>query len=82
MGDEFEPSADENDRASNAELAHNQDSVERIRFLARPEFHPDFDGRHCVDCDEPIPKKRLALGKVRCISCQERMEGQAALRGR
>ena len=61
MVDEFEPSADENDRASNAELSHNQDSVERIRALAKPESHPDFDGRHCVDCGEAIPKPRLTL---------------------
>ena len=82
MVDEFEPSADENDRASNAEYTHNQDNVERIRALAQPESHPDFDGCHCVECGEPIPDLRLALSKVRCISCQARLEGQAALRGR
>lgn len=78
----FLPAADENDRASHAEYSHNLDSIERIRALAKPESHPDFDGRRCVECGEPIPKPRLALGKVRCVSCQERIEAQAALRGK
>lgn len=82
MIDVFDPTADENDRASNAELTHNLDSIERIRALAQPEFHPDFDGRHCVECGEAVPKPRLSLGKVRCLSCQERIEAQAALRGK
>ena len=77
MVDEFEPSADENDRASNAEFTHNQDSLERIRALAKPESHPDFDGSHCVDCGDRIPKQRLALGRVRCVACQELLERQS-----
>ena len=82
MLDELEPAADENDRASRAEYSHNLDSIERIRALVKPESHSDFDGRHCVECSEPIPKPRLALGKVRCVSCQERIEVQTALRGK
>ena len=82
MGNEFEPSADENDRASSAEHTHNQDNLERIRALAKPETHPDFDGRHCVECGEAIPKARLALGEIRCVTCRQRRENQAALRGR
>ena len=82
MVDEFEPSADENDRASNAEFIHNQDSLERVRALVKPEIHPDFDGAHCVECGESMPKQRLVLGKVRCVSCQQRIENQDSLRGR
>ncbi len=77
MVDDFEPSADENDRASNAEYTHNQDALDRIRALAKPETHPDFDGRHCVECGEPVLKARLALGKVRCVICQARIERQS-----
>ena len=41
-----------------------------------PESHPDFDGVHCVepDCEIEIPTARLALGKVRCVDCQELLE--------
>jgi len=35
---------------------------------------PDFDGKHCVDGGEVIPKGRLALGKIRCVYCQELLE--------
>lgn len=50
--------------------------IERQRELAKPEKHPDFDGRHCVEeeCGESIPDERLGLGKIRCISCQELLE--------
>ncbi len=82
MVDELEPSADENDRASNAEFAHNQDALERVRALAKPETDPDFDGCHCVECGEPIPKARLALSKVRGVTCQQRLEDLAARHGR
>lgn len=38
------------------------------------EDYTDFDGIHCVDCGDPIPKGRLALGRVRCVYCQEKKE--------
>lgn len=31
----------------------------------------------CVDCDTDIPAGRLALGKVRCIDCQNLKEKRA-----
>lgn len=40
----------------------------------RVETHPDFDGKHCVDCEIEIPEARLALGKVRCVDCQSLKE--------
>ncbi len=46
----------------------------RARGKSRPETHPDFDGCHCVDCDEEIPARRLVLGKVRCVECQGLLE--------
>lgn len=46
----------------------------RARGKSGPESHPDFDGSHCVDCEEDIPAKRLALKKVRCVECQARLE--------
>jgi RNA polymerase-binding transcription factor DksA len=35
-----------------------------------PETHPDFDGKHCVDCDDAVEPERLALQRVRCAECQ------------
>lgn len=34
------------------------------------EFHEDFDGVHCMECDVAIPKLRLDDGKIRCTACQ------------
>lgn len=39
-----------------------------------PETHPDFDGTHCVECDESIPDERLAMMRVRCVRCQGLLE--------
>jgi RNA polymerase-binding transcription factor DksA len=44
-----------------------------------PESHPDFNGRDCVDCVEPIPAERRQLGKVRCVGCQGVLERRRAL---
>jgi len=65
---------------SDFELAERQDQLvrdlgaQRARQANAPQYHPDFDGVHCVGCGEPIPDQRLALGKGRCVECQEREE--------
>lgn len=33
-----------------------------------------FNGVDCVDCEGEIPAGRLALGKFRCVNCQEYKE--------
>jgi len=43
-----------------------------------PQTHPDFDGTHCIDCEAEIPPGRLALGRIRCVDCQEHMEKRSA----
>lgn len=78
--EEVERTADESDRASHIEFSHNRECLDRIREMAKPESHPDFDGKHCVDCDDLIPKARLGLGRVRCVSCQTNIERAAKQR--
>jgi RNA polymerase-binding transcription factor DksA len=51
-----------------AAIAANQTAANRV------ETHPDFDGKHCVDCEIEIPAARLALHKVRCVDCQTLLE--------
>lgn len=53
--------------------------VDVIRDRVKPEQHPDFDGRHCVEaeCEVAIPDERLALGKVRCVECASLIEKKA-----
>ena len=66
--------ADIADLASDRIEQHLADSLARQVGKSGPESHPDFDGENCVACDEAIPPARLALGKVRCVECQARLE--------
>jgi RNA polymerase-binding transcription factor DksA len=59
------------------ELAHIQD---RARKANAPESHPDFDGVHCVDCDDTLPENRLKFGRVRCTTCQSDIEKRSKKR--
>lgn len=52
--------------------------IHRIQQRNKPEQVQNPDGtwpiNECIDCGDPIPEGRLALGKVRCIDCQELKE--------
>lgn len=52
--------------------------IHRIQQKNKPEQVQNPDGTwphtECIDCDDEIPQGRLALGKVRCIDCQELKE--------
>ena len=74
---EFERTADENERATLIEVQFTDAALEAAREKAKPQFHVDFDGAHCVECGEAIPAVRLALGRVRCVACQEHLEREA-----
>jgi len=62
------------------ELASEQEQMQRdyaakaAAMQNKPESHPDFDGKHCVRCDEAIPEGRLTMGKVYCTNCQSLRE--------
>lgn len=76
---ELARTADENERASLIEEQFTDAALEAARAKARPESHPDFDGAHCVECADAIPSARLALGRVRCVTCQERLEREGRI---
>lgn len=69
--------SDESDRASFIEAEANSAAIEAVRMRAAPEADASFDGKACIDCQEPIPKLRLAMGRVRCVSCQEIKENRS-----
>jgi RNA polymerase-binding transcription factor DksA len=62
------------DAAQEQQDKTNQMHIARAQALAAPELDPSFDGVHCVDGGEEIPEARLALGKIRCVSCQTALE--------
>ena len=53
-------------------------ALSRVLSKSAPETHPDFDGEHCIECNEPIPTGRLALHKVYCVECQRVLEVKRA----
>ncbi len=60
------------------ELDHESKHIKNVsRSRTRnqkPEWSPEFDGTHCIECDEDIPEKRLEMGKIRCQPCQQTYE--------
>lgn len=65
---------DETDQAQWIQLAEQASFNERAKKANAPEYSPDFDGVHCVECDAEIPAARLKLHKIRCVDCQEERE--------
>lgn len=72
--------ADFIDDAQAVNELHQRVSLMNQQVKMQPEKHPDFDGKHCVDCGVKIPKERLAFGRVRCADCQEYKERAEAAR--
>lgn len=70
--------ADILDQAAELSQKMGDMALAAARAKARPEQVARDDGSwphpDCVDCDEPIPAARLALGKIRCIACQTQRE--------
>lgn len=73
----FERHADPLDEAASLAASLAEGGIAAARRANAPETHPDFDGESCLDCETPIPEKRLAMGKIRCVSCQELLERRA-----
>lgn len=68
------------DKADDVIAECTADAVRRVVGKSGPEFDSRFNGRDCVECEEPVQPERLALGKVRCIACQVEREKLAKLR--
>lgn len=66
--------ADDLDRASMLQDLMNEEAYQRVKENNKPETHPDFDGESCLECGDSLPSARLALGRIRCIICQQRLE--------
>jgi RNA polymerase-binding transcription factor DksA len=71
--------ADLTDHAQDVSELFLEASLSQVPDPNVPETHPDFDGENCVSCGDPIPKARLALGKVRDVKCQQAVEAKAKL---
>lgn len=50
------------------------EAEEALRARWKPLAVPKVRCSHCLDCGEPIPEARQALGLTMCIECAERAE--------
>ena len=75
----IEKTADQIEMASQIQEKINEQGLALVRAAGGPQKHPDFDGEHCVDCEDDLPPVRIAYGRIRCTPCQTAAE-QAAKR--
>lgn len=62
--------SDPNDDATEIEIAERHNAIQAAILGNQPQTHPDFDGEHCVECGDAIPKVRLLMCRIRCVHCQ------------
>ena len=65
---------DETDAASIFQMQENASALEACRAKLVAETHPDFDGTHCVQCGNVIPKPRPRMGLVHLVEVQRALE--------
>ena len=58
------------DHASDMEMRQRERAIHEVQSRL-VESHPDFDGKHCVECASKLPDLRLSMGRIRCTLCQE-----------
>ena len=78
----YDDVCDDADIASILEMGFIAKALAEHKNKVAPETHPDFDGLHCIDCDEEIPELRLKMGRMRCVHCQSELELKNKLSGR
>jgi RNA polymerase-binding transcription factor DksA len=61
--------SDNLDRATEVEESFRDAALRRLQ--RQEKVPPEFDGKSCTECDFEIPQGRLALGKFRCVECQD-----------
>ena len=60
------------DEAQAVNELNQEVSLANARARGRAPAH--FNGRDCAACEEPVEKKRLALGLYTCLECARRIE--------
>lgn len=52
----------------------------RVREAREREAATRAHPTHCVDCHDPLPAARIALGAKRCVECERAAEHEQARR--
>ena len=70
--------ADDLDRAADLTQLRRDDAVAEVQRKLLPQQVQNPDGSwpqpDCDDCGVEIPEARLAMGRIRCVFCQDRRE--------
>jgi len=80
----YEKVADELEHAAHLQDQLNIAGVKHVRKALAPETPKGVDGRHikqfiCIECEDPLPPIRMAMGRLRCTTCQVEKERLAKL---
>jgi RNA polymerase-binding transcription factor DksA len=67
------------DQAAELQDEFNKKGLAEVRKALVPETHPDFDGRHCIECDSVMPQQRIDAGRIHCTPCQSVKEQRSRL---
>lgn len=70
--------ADDLDAAAELTQMRTDDAIKDAVFRNRPQQVRNDDGTwpvtDCDECGNEIPEGRLAMAKIRCVYCQDRLE--------
>lgn len=67
----YETLADENDRASDVELAETASRVAAQRAKSTKPPPADWDKLTCYDCGNELPIERITAKRFLCVPCKE-----------
>ncbi len=78
----LEKCTDPLDMANQLQSQANEQAIEirrraeqrRIALVKQALDDGDFDGSHCVDCEDEIPAERLAATQMHCTPCAQAIE--------
>lgn len=56
------------------EIALKRTRAAATRRQCMEPWASEWDGLTCLECEDDLPVQRIALGRVRCVKCQEYIE--------
>ena len=68
----IEKTSDLSDTASAFEAMQIKNSLDNHHNKMKQPLSHDFDGKHCVECDDEIPNERLKIIRTdKCVYCAD-----------
>ena len=67
----YQATPDENDRASDLEMAETASRIAAERAKAVTPVPAAWDKKTCYECGNDLPKERIAAKRFLCVPCKE-----------